>query len=179
MLGDLGDRINRDPGNLVLEYQGGRIFYNTMTPLQLGIAADAEVDMRCYEKPVWDKLHPKETARKKAQDDDVQIDLSAGDKGKGKAVVNTVDITPPPREATPPPVAKIIIKLRGKLGEAKFGVQPHITASQILQTYASRMGKREEVGRLRLILDGEAVEEGATVADMDVESGTLLDVEWR
>jgi hypothetical protein len=179
MLGDLGDRINRDPGNLVLEFQGGKIFYDTMTPLQLGISADAEVDMRCYERAVWDKLHPREATRAAPEDDDVQVDLSGGDKGKGKAVVDTVDVAPPPREATPPPVAKIIIKLRGKLGEAKFGVQPHITASQILQTYASRMGKREELGRLRLILDGEAVEEGATVADMDVESGTLLDVELR
>lgn len=187
MLGDLGERINRDPDQLVLQYQGGKIYYASVTPQQLGIAADAEVDMKCYEKFVWDKLNSVDeadpstrAAEGDASDDDVQ--LLPSDKGKGKAQVITADI-PPPRAPSPlppsPAVPKIFLRLRGQWGEIKVGLQPHITASQILQSYAGRVNMRSELSRMHLVLDGETLDEDTAVADMDVESGDLVDVELR
>lgn len=91
-------------------------------------------------------------------------------------------ISPPlerPRALSPSEKVKLV--LRGPKGEEwRFSVSKTTLVSSMLKYYCSKSGLDEsEMVNLRLSFDGEHFDSTATVEDMELESGDLIDVEYR
>lgn len=77
-------------------------------------------------------------------------------------------------------VQKVKLHLRGPKGELHFSAAPTTLVSTILRFYCNKQGiDPSEAHRFRLEFDGEHFDGNATVKDMDVESGDLIDVSYR
>ena len=178
MLNDLADRVGLNPSDLVLEWKHGKIFYNKQSPLELQIEADEEVEMKCYEKAVYDKIRGvRQRARSGDGTDDTSSRTRSGETDHGPAGdAATADADAAETEAEVVE-EKIMLNLSGKDGEIKINVRPDVTALSMLRVYAKKkaMGKGAENG-LRLTFDGEAIAPDAMVKDMEVESGDMLEV---
>lgn len=75
---------------------------------------------------------------------------------------------------------KVKLHLRGPKGELHFSAAPTTLVSTILKFYCNKQGvDASEVHRFRLEFDGEHFDGDATVEDMEVESGDLIDVSYR
>lgn len=203
LLNDLSDRISHPASDLVLEHKGSKLFYHSQSPFDLGIRADDQVEMLCYEKAVWDKVKGGSAGgeRKRTRSGGsapasasasqpsgssarTMINIDDGDDGK---TANPADIaaaelsaiaSAEPAEPAEPEVAKIVLKLRGKGGEANLAVKPSVTARLMLKSYARKLGlAKGQEANYRLVLDGEAIALDTQVKDMDVETGDMLEVE--
>lgn len=79
------------------------------------------------------------------------------------------------------PSEKVKLVLRGPKGdEWRFSVSKTTLVSTLLRYYCTKSGIGEdEAANLRLSFDGEHFDSNATVEDMELESGDLIDVEYR
>lgn len=201
LLNDLSDRISHPASDLVLEFKGSKLFYHSQSPFDLGIRADDQVEMLCYEKAVWDKAKggsaggerkrtrsggsaPESTSQSSGSSARTMINIDDSDDGKTAnpapiaAAERSAIASAEPAEPAEPEVAKIVLKLRGKGGEANLAVKPSVTARLMLKSYARKLGlAKGQEANFRLALDGETIAPDTQVKDMDVETGDMLEVE--
>ena len=141
-----------------------------MSPFDLGIAANEDVDMQCYEKPIYNKI--KGISERTASDESASAraaDSAAAQTASAAKDENSDDVEVEDD--------KIVLKLCGKAGEARFNVRSNVTAGSLLRVYVKRvkLPKGADQG-LRLVWDGETVGNDVQVKDMDVEAGDQLEV---
>lgn len=77
-------------------------------------------------------------------------------------------------------VEKVKLHLRGPKGDVRFSAASTTLASTMLKYYCNKVGvEPSEAGKYRLEFDGEHFEAEASVEDMGLESGDLIDVSYR
>ncbi|BEI79976.1 hypothetical protein CcaverHIS002_0105050 [Cutaneotrichosporon cavernicola] len=171
LLHALATRVQVPVDQLILVYEGQRIFLSEKTPKQLGIKFTEG-----YELPVYEKVQQAERKARLALFGDnprrTDKDLDEGEPSRRSPS--------PLRAPLPPAVQKVKLHLRGPKGELHFSAAPTTLVSTILKFYCNKQGvDASEAHRFRLEFDGEHFEGNSTVGDMDVESGDLIDVSYR
>ncbi|CAK9785443.1 hypothetical protein CC85DRAFT_330383 [Cutaneotrichosporon oleaginosum] len=168
----LASRVQVPADQLVLVHEGQRIFSPDKTPKQLGISFTGE--LKGYELSVYEKIQKAERRARLALFDS-EPRQGSDDKERSSARSPS-----PLRVPSPPAVQKVKLHLRGPKGELHFTAAPTTLVSTILRYYCNKQGvDPSEVERYRLEFDGEHFEGDATVGDMELESGDLIDVSYR
>ncbi|WOO77048.1 Ubiquitin-like protein pmt3/smt3 [Vanrija pseudolonga] len=179
----LADRVNKLPEEILVTYNGRRIFATSQTLLQLGIFESAEFSG--YERATWDKLERQRKAdqarllgvesREDAADDNADNDGTPRRVTSGSPDTSGAGAS---KEAPAPPAdetQRVRIIVRGAKGdEIRFATKVTTPASTILKYYCSKSGIAE-IG-LSLWWDGEAVEPTTTLEELDVENGDIVEV---
>lgn len=166
MMRDWADLQSKEPGDLVIEYNGARLGKH-MSPLRLGIPPKAEVRLLSYEVAVYDKIvkeREEERERRMAGEGGDDKDDEAKDESK-------VEEEPVEEEKK-----GTILRLRGSWGEANMKVQDHIQVKQLAVYYCRKVLKVGRETELVLSFDGERLEEDAIVGDLGVEDRDMIDV---
>lgn len=181
MLGDLGDRVHKPASELVLEWKGVKIHYPSATPFDMGIAADENVDMLCYEKDIWAKIKGVSSSRRRERSgsDEHQKEQDAPNGAEGMASsMNPATTDPTAERSSSPPLQEqehIIVKLEGSWGSAKVKVAGGIMVSDLLQAY-SRKWKIVQAEDIKLVFDGEVLARDSCVQDAGIETGDMIEV---
>ncbi|BEJ11048.1 hypothetical protein CspHIS471_0104700 [Cutaneotrichosporon sp. HIS471] len=174
LLHALATRVQVPVDQLILVYEGQRIFLSEKTPKQLGIKFTGE--LKGYELPVYEKVQQAERQARLALfgDNPRPTDEDLDEGGPSRRSPS------PLRARSPPAVQKVKLHLRGPKGELHFSAAPTTLVSTILKFYCNKQGvDASEAHRFRLEFDGEHFDGNSTVGDMDVESGDLIDVSYR
>lgn len=170
----LAQRLEKMPDEIMLVYNNTRLFTLDSTPNQLGIVAAADMGelvlitltySEGYEKTTWDKLQEqKRVERAKLLNDDTEPSSSQI----------------PEKEDSPPAAEedeeKLKLVIRGAAGELRFSCLPTTAVSKICSYYCSKYGLSS--ANARLDFDGETFAGEATISDMDLESGDMVDIHY-
>ncbi|KAK8864294.1 hypothetical protein IAR55_001540 [Kwoniella newhampshirensis] len=173
----LAERIGKRAEDIVLTYEGNRV-YSRMTPQELGIGHRAE--MTGYEKPYFERKEKERRAKLEAlvdSDDDDEVPKPIPDPSQpsnGNGIPSTLDSAPPP--TTEENSVRFVVKdVKG--GEVKLKVALNITANTVLRFYCKKINRpRDDAAKMRLILDGDAVEPDTPMGELDLSDGDMLEV---
>lgn len=176
MLGDLADRIGKNPADLILEHEGSKV-YSGLTPLKLGLQADTETDMLGYEVAVYEKVLKKREADKRRRIAELNGDPIPEEEedvdGEAKTESGSKEVEEEPKAE----VKKgTILRLRGKWGEVILKANDEIKVKMLILHYCKRTERVGEEGKVRLEFDGEELEPESTIGELDVEDRVILDV---
>ena len=180
----LAQQINKEADEIVLVHNGQKIYSSSVTARSLRMASTVELseqdspigarpadsDLAGFEVAHWERMEREKQRERRLLLVDGLSPLKA-------------DRSPSPDVDTIEPLAepvranKIRLSLRGKWGEFRMNVIGETTALMLVKWYCSKAGKdQSEAEGLRLEFDGEKIEPGAMVRDLEVEDRDLLDV---